>query len=118
MQWLIQNFQDGESGRQALSLEQTPIIYRPQRRSEGYVFTGVCPQGGRCEWSGECMVRGVPGPGGLVSQHALRQTPLEGTATAVDGTHPTGMHSCLARYFAENYMKMNEIGPGRRGGGP
>ena len=34
-------------------------------------------------------------PGGLVSQHALRQTPSLGeTATAADGTHPTGMHSC------------------------
>ena len=36
---------------------------------------------------------GVPGPGGLVFQHALRQTPLRETATAADGTHPTGMHS-------------------------
>ena len=52
----------------------------------------------------------MPGPGGgllpggawsrgvLVSQHALRQTPHPPpgeTATAADGTHPTGMHSCL-----------------------
>ena len=39
---------------------------------------------------------GCPGPGprGGVSQHALRQTPLQQTATAADGTHPTGMHSC------------------------
>ena len=27
-------------------------------------------------------------------QHALRQTPPQQTATVVDGTHPTGMHSC------------------------
>ena len=26
-------------------------------------------------WSGGCMVWGVHDPGGLVSQHALRQTP-------------------------------------------
>ena len=39
--------------------------YRPQRSCEGYVFTGVS-----LSTEGECMV-----PGGLVSQHALRQTP-------------------------------------------
>ena len=27
-------------------------------------------------------------------QHALRQTPPGEMATAADGTHPTGMHSC------------------------
>ena len=47
------------------------------------------------------LLPGVPAPGGMpstrgVSQDALRQTPLpQGeTATAADGTHPTGMHSC------------------------
>ena len=43
---------------------------------------------------GGCLVPGgvwsAPG-GGVVSQHVLRQT---ATATAADGTHPTGMHSC------------------------
>ena len=45
---------------------------------------------------GVCSQGGVPGPGGVVvvSQHALRQTPQQ-TATVVDGTHPTGMHSSL-----------------------
>ena len=45
---------------------------------------------------GEVVVRS-PGshPGGEVSQHALRQMPPPQTATAVGGTHPTGMHSCL-----------------------
>ena len=32
-------------------------------------------------------------------------------ATAVGGTHPTGMHSCFAIFFAENCMKMREFGP-------
>ena len=47
------------------------------------------------------LIRGVPGPrgvcsrGGVVSQHALRQTPPGETATAADGTHPTGMHFCF-----------------------
>ena len=31
---------------------------------------------------------------GSISQHALRQTPPQLTATAAGGTHPTGMHSC------------------------
>ena len=54
------------------------------------VLGGVCSRGGAWSWEG------VPGPGGLVSQHALRQTPLPPgeTATAADGTHPTGIHSC------------------------
>ena len=44
---------------------------------------------------------GCPGPcrgaGGVcVSQHAPRQIPPpQQTATAADGTHPTGMHSCF-----------------------
>ena len=29
-----------------------------------------------------------------VSQYALRQTRPQQTATAADGRHPTGMHSC------------------------
>ena len=45
----------------------------------------------------------MPGLGGCllwgVSQHALRQIPPEETATAVDGTHPTGMHSCIKIFF-------------------
>ena len=38
---------------------------------------------------------GSPGPHRGVSQHALRQTPPQQTATAAGGMHPTGMHSCL-----------------------
>ena len=81
----------------------------------------VCPPGGVpgpgrclvpgavCSWGG--LLPGVPGPRGsapggawsggvcsggvvVVSQHALRQTPSGEMATAADGTHPTGMHSC------------------------
>ena len=32
---------------------------------------------------------------GCVSQHALRQTPPQQTATAAGNTHSTGMHSCF-----------------------
>ena len=51
---------------------------------------GGCMVPGRGAWS-----QGVHGPGGLVSQHALMQTPPGETATAADGMHPTGMHSCF-----------------------
>ena len=48
-------------------------------------------------WGVEAL--GVSRPRGWVSQHALRQTPLPTpqTATAADGTHPSGMHSWLRR---------------------
>ena len=92
--------------------------YRPQRSCEGYVFTGVCLStgggclvggsglGGVCSWedagSGGVCSRGVFSQGRLVSQHALRQTPPRGTATAADSTHPTGMHSCCV-FFQKNW---------------
>ena len=54
----------------------------------GYLVQGVSSRGVSAQ--GGCLILG-----GLVSQHALRQTPPPGeTATAADGTHPTGMHSC------------------------
>ena len=60
--------------------------YHPKRSCEGYVFTVVClSTGGGCLLPG-----GVSAPGGVCS--TLRQ-PGE-TATAADGTHPTGMYSC------------------------
>ena len=37
---------------------------------------------------------GVQAQAGGVSQHSLRQTSPQQTATAADSTHPTGMHSC------------------------
>ena len=38
-----------------------------------------------------------------------KQTPAYGQRVA--GTHPTGMHSCFAIFFAKNCMKMKEFGP-------
>ena len=46
---------------------------------------GVCMVEG-CAWQGRCMVGGVCGRGAYMPGD---------TATAADGTHPTGMHSCL-----------------------
>ena len=73
--------------------------------SRGCLVPGGLLLGGAWSWEGLLpggyLVQGVPGPGGclvqggLVSQHALRQTPPGETPTAADGTHPTGMHSCF-----------------------
>ena len=62
-------------------------------RGEG----GVCSRG---VWSGGVWSRGVSGPGGClvwgVGIPACTEADPPGeTATAADGTHPTGMHSCL-----------------------
>ena len=97
--------------------------YRLQRSCEGYVFTPVCysvHRGGLPE----CMLgyhhplgadtpldQAPPGAGTPWSRHPPEQAPpaadtpqnrhppRAGTprqmATVADGTHPTGMHSCL-----------------------
>ena len=75
----------------------------------GVSAPGGCLILGGCLLPGGCLVPGgVPGPGGglllggLVSQHALRQTSPPGeTTTAVDGTHPTGKHSCYSSVYAD-----------------
>ena len=99
--------------------------YRPQRSYEGYVFTGVCDSvhGGVCAIPtyiaggipaclavGGCLLWGVPAPrgvhapGGCLLQGVCSQgvlarggveIPRKQMATVADGTHPTGMHSCL-----------------------
>ena len=59
---------------------------------------------GGCLLPGEVCSGRVPGPGGLVSQHALRQIPLGETTTAADGTHPTGMHSCCLNIYTSYFF--------------
>ena len=50
---------------------------------------------------GGCLLRGVPGPGGGGLLQGIgvpawtEADPPGETATATDGTHPTGMHSCF-----------------------
>ena len=65
-------------------------FYRPQTKlRKGNVFTPVCHSVHRGRaWQGACMVR-VCMAGGMHGGHVAGEM-----ATAADGTHPTGMHSC------------------------
>ena len=47
---------------------------------------------------GGCLPRGVsrPRPGGVCPRGGPTPPPPQQTATAGDGTHPTGMHSCIS----------------------
>ena len=58
----------------------------------------VCSWGGAWSWGGLLLggawSRGVPGLRGAWSQGVPGGDP-PGAATAADGTHPTGMHSCF-----------------------
>ena len=94
--------------------------YRPQRRCEGYVFTGVCLSTGGAWSSGVPGLEGgvwsggkVPGQGGAWSwgcagprgtwsgggiPACTEADPPGETATAADGMHPNGMHSCLIQF--------------------
>ena len=77
------------------------IHYRPQRSCVKVMFSHasvILFTGGRgmhvrgaymvqgCSWQGVCMAGGMCGGGGACT--------AQQTATAADGTHPTGMHSC------------------------
>ena len=57
----------------------------------------VCPHGGLVlgeSGPGGCLVPGGLGPGGIPA--CTEADPPGETATAADGMHPTGMHSCCA----------------------
>ena len=72
---------------------------------------GVCSRGrGAWSWggllqgllSGGCLVWGVCSQGGWYPSMHLGSPPGE-TVTAVDGTHPTGMHSFYYYYYYYYY---------------
>ena len=93
-------------GREVVSQHALQVVsqHALQQVSSGGAWSGGSALGGvsapRVGWSGGCLVRGVCSWGRLVSQHAVRQSPLGETATATDGTHATGMHSCfLVNFF-------------------
>ena len=55
---------------------------------------GIC--GRRCAWQGACMAGGMRGRG-----CAWQGVCMVGEmATAADGTHPTGMHSCFKLFIS------------------
>ena len=86
--------------------------YRPQRSCEGYVFTGVClstggvgvsvsvhagihPPGADTLPGADTPPEQTPPRGADTSPRSRHPPPPRDTATAADGTHPTGMHSCF-----------------------
>ena len=66
---------------------------------------GVVP--GRCLLQGGCGPRGWSK--GVVSQHALRQTPPGEMATAADGAHPTECILVSNSFNSSNWMKISSF---------
>ena len=104
IQWRIQDFQDG--GLPAEFGAKT-YIYRPQRSCGKVMFSQasvILSTGDVAEtpWantprvdtpSAQCMLGYTPPP-----QCMLGSTTPPPMATAANGRHPTGMHSCLASF--------------------
>ena len=93
-------FPRGREGLPTPTFGAKPYYYRPQRScgkirgayvAGGHVWWGACVAGvmhGR----GACVARGCAWQGGMCGRGACMSGE---TATAADGMHPTGMHSCL-----------------------
>ena len=69
---------------------------RKRKLRKGNVFTPVCPS--FCSRGGRCALPPL-GRHPLDKHPPWADTPRQ-TATAADGTHPTGMHSCFPVYFS------------------
>ena len=77
---------------------------------QGHAWQGGCGMG---VWGGTCMVGGMHGRGSCMTGGRAWQGGVPGEkdvhgrgdvcgrrdCTAVDGMHPTGMHSCLQIFF-------------------
>ena len=61
------------------------------------LFTGGCLP--------HCMLGYTPGRHSQADTPHWADTPSQETATAVDGTHPTGMHSCFSFVFISTRYK-------------
>ena len=77
------------------------ITVRNQVAKVMFLLASVCPQyggvsapGGVCLLPGGVCSWGMSAPGGGIPACTEAGTPPGETATAADGTHPTGMHSC------------------------
>ena len=69
------------------------------------VGAGHVWQGG-CVWQGACMGGGVRGGGGMCGNGVCM---ARGVATAADGTHPTGMHSCSQIVNGDSCDKVHNV---------
>ena len=63
-----------------------------------YVAGGMCGRGHA--WQGACVAGGMHGRGACVAGE---------TTTAADGTHPTGMHSCLYLFQKRSSQSMRSL---------
>ena len=69
-----------------------------------FALVGACPWG-VCLLPGHGSALGGLLQGGACSQGVV-ETPQKQTATVVDSTHPTGMHSCnLNRFYVQSHDK-------------
>ena len=78
---------------------------------QGNIFAPVCHSvhRGGCLVGGGCLVWGMPGPGGCLLPGGAAPSR---TATAADGTHPTGMHSC-STYFLTVELALTDWDDGK-----
>ena len=93
IQWRIQDFPDG--GIPAEFGAKT-YIYRPQRSCGKVMFSQASVILSTGDVAETPLGRHPPGRHPLCPVHAGINSPPPPMATAVDGTHPTGMHSCSA----------------------
>ena len=101
VQWLIQDFPD--AGPPTLKVGMPAYYYRPLRSCECYVFTPAkagTPPPPSWQQTSPPESQAPPWQG---------DPPYQQTATSADGTHPTGMHSCLGQFFAKNCMKLKKM---------
>ena len=80
-------------------------FYRPQTKLwKGNVFTPVCDSVHRSGASGQTppgrALSGTPPGQTTWADTPLGRHPPPEMATAADGTHPTGMHSCIILQFS------------------
>ena len=98
---------------------QTHLLPPANEVCEGYIFTGVCLSTGGVSAPLHAGIHSLPCPPGpntpLRSRYSPEQTPTseQTPLRAVHagrygqqegGTHPTGMYSCVFRYFINKYI--------------
>ena len=84
-------------------MDNSCVFTAHKRSCEGYVFTRVCDSVHRgsaipaCLTAGGCLLRG-----GV-------ETPRKQTAAVANGTHPTGMHSCLGMFSLFLLVRLKSV---------